>query len=836
MLQSTSSIESSSWAEGAEHPLDPFAVVCAALCMELAADWDRKVKQAIGGILLDELTTLRRLPREHDTGTVLRRVVALSRDIGGHVLGHLMGLRSIDDLQTFFETLQPLLRPTVVRPPDGPESYSYFQRDGILGRFLRRLLLAADQLSFDGLGRLLTDCREFVDDWDPSSGASEPTSSGRRPSTTTPGPRVSRAQAAQYVHHLVEQVQSGKALPDRWADSLPEGPPRIPETHYLRFLVALEDKKYEEAIDSLHRYFDREVFEPVPAAANPTPRPGPNSGIAAYGLLNLAGCEARFGHTDNAALCLQEAVRLAHQNGENHILQAVSLCPDLQSDRPSRGGNLPPVDPLGPNDDLRCLSSRRTIMAAQHLLTAGSSHEATATTPDGLDHDRGEEASVPRRMWRSLQSALKAAHAPSPFPEAGTATTPPAIATVGLYTEALLTAAQGWAVLAHHNLGQLTLDAVRSSSALPHQLQAALAAKARGLYTHAGDYEGALRVFGSIPAALVAQGASPTLNPLVAHTAYYILAHQAIASGHLAIARELLHRMRGLPGGIRTHTPGDPPKVGGGSDPELGRWLDSVAVEAEWCVAAHDLPGAWAAARRGLETAQAHRHEPEVARFTLQLARLGLRLPGPGYTPAVKLALRCVALTRSLSHIPLHIDGLLLLSHALLLSRDGGAAADVLTAVRRHLLRRCSKHQRATYHLLSAQGLFQRHNGHSFDSVGITVCADEGMNLDAPPPLATPALTAAALREGLAELSAAEALLESLGRQHDLQAVYHLRAGVHNALGCPAQRDQSSRQFLATTSLLWRRGTMALDPGGPVSPMDWVSAELLRHPNRDRTE
>lgn len=28
--------------EGAEHPLDPFAVVCAALCVELAADWDRR--------------------------------------------------------------------------------------------------------------------------------------------------------------------------------------------------------------------------------------------------------------------------------------------------------------------------------------------------------------------------------------------------------------------------------------------------------------------------------------------------------------------------------------------------------------------------------------------------------------------------------------------------------------------------------------------------------------------------------------------------------------------------------------------------------------------------
>lgn len=77
-------------------------------------------------------------------------------------------------------------------------------------------------------------------------------------STTPPSPTT----------HLVEQVQSGKALPDRWADSLPEGPPHPGDGWLHQHSI---DGLFYQYLES--RFRSRESFEP---AGSVFPSPSPN--------------------------------------------------------------------------------------------------------------------------------------------------------------------------------------------------------------------------------------------------------------------------------------------------------------------------------------------------------------------------------------------------------------------------------------------------------------------------------------------------------------------------------------------------------------------------------
>ncbi len=102
--------------------------------------------------------------------------------------------------------------------------------------------------------------------------------------------------------------------------------PSITKVHYLKYLLFVQQREWEGALESLYRYFDYCYCDnSVGLILNQIPSSNRvNSMIASYATLNLAALHYQFGHYGSALQSIQETIRIAQQQNEHECL-ALSL-------------------------------------------------------------------------------------------------------------------------------------------------------------------------------------------------------------------------------------------------------------------------------------------------------------------------------------------------------------------------------------------------------------------------------------------------------------------------------------------------------------------------------
>ena len=241
-----------------------------------------------------------------------------------------------DDLWDLMGALHELLQPAC----EG--QVVQLERSSLLGLYVRRIHLAFHNTSFEEICTLVGHFGQWVvaveagpSGGDPHSPRQAGVSRRDAIAALPPDPPawahvLPASQLEQHVHDLVRRVEEG-------AGELPEGSlplkaqvaqllalaPHVPQVHYLQLLCHLQDRSYEEALDSFHRYFDR-------VRASTAVSPPPNGGAPAtkemtrapiqWASLNLARLQLAFSHREQALAAIQEAVRSAQQEEDNVCL------------------------------------------------------------------------------------------------------------------------------------------------------------------------------------------------------------------------------------------------------------------------------------------------------------------------------------------------------------------------------------------------------------------------------------------------------------------------------------------------------------------------------------
>lgn len=90
--------------------------------------------------------------------------------------------------------------------------------------------------------------------------------------------------------------------------------PNIPKIHYLKYLNAMKEKNWNEALDSLHRYFD--YFHTITG----NEQSNAQSIIASFAGLNLTALYYHFGYYESAVYAIKETIRIAQQKGEEECV------------------------------------------------------------------------------------------------------------------------------------------------------------------------------------------------------------------------------------------------------------------------------------------------------------------------------------------------------------------------------------------------------------------------------------------------------------------------------------------------------------------------------------
>lgn len=107
------------------------------------------------------------------------------------------------------------------------------------------------------------------------------------------------------------------------------------QAHFLRYLNCLHHREYEEALDSLHRYFDYLAPQEKKYSEQ---GPGKTNSIQQYAILNLGILYFGFGHFDLAVRAIQETVRIAQQNNDhNCLMHALALLCRVAQDKGAKG-------------------------------------------------------------------------------------------------------------------------------------------------------------------------------------------------------------------------------------------------------------------------------------------------------------------------------------------------------------------------------------------------------------------------------------------------------------------------------------------------------------------
>lgn len=140
---------------------------------------------------------------------------------------------------------------------------------------------------------------------------------------------MSRKQAEIYIAKQVELLQFAPVYADNCTDmesaikKILACNPDLSEAHFLSYLNSLRLKEYCGAVSSLHQCFNNthnnnnfsdELFD------NLVLNEDMNKGFR-YAALNLAALHARFGHGDEAASALREAIMMAQEANDHVCLQ-----------------------------------------------------------------------------------------------------------------------------------------------------------------------------------------------------------------------------------------------------------------------------------------------------------------------------------------------------------------------------------------------------------------------------------------------------------------------------------------------------------------------------------
>ncbi|KAF9593443.1 hypothetical protein IFM89_022935 [Coptis chinensis] len=253
-----------------------------------------------------------------------------------HLMHHLSSFKSPDDLFNFFSTLRGMLG-----SPDSTvmDDQIILDPNSQLGVFLRRCLLAFNQLSFEGVCHLLTNIGIYTKEASSSHDSRDEDDSNNDLEELvdcedmdlahygfeeiieeSEGRTRGRESSMFHIHvprTLLEMVEGQPwgdwktALSKRHASSFPLSAfeailkqlqrlaPELPRVHYLRYLNSLYHDDYPASIENLHSYFDYSAGEEGVDIA-PSSSPSMSFGKYETALLCLGMMHSHFGHPKQA--------------------------------------------------------------------------------------------------------------------------------------------------------------------------------------------------------------------------------------------------------------------------------------------------------------------------------------------------------------------------------------------------------------------------------------------------------------------------------------------------------------------------------------------------------
>ncbi|XP_035670806.1 anaphase-promoting complex subunit 5-like [Branchiostoma floridae] len=213
------------------------------------------------------------------------------------------------------------------------------QRAGVVGMFIRRMVLAFDKLSFSQVSSLYELLMEYCQEGKSSVRDNLDTSDAMEMADEGEGMRredlevgkedstiLSYRQAQYYLslglqNNYNDAEASSPAELQQQVQRLLKSNPLFVEAHYLSYLNSMNVYEWCGAVQSLHLYFDRFSLH---SQHNQQSKPNEDAMAARsyrYAALNLASLHCRFGHREEAMAVLQEAIRLAQVTNDNVCLQ-----------------------------------------------------------------------------------------------------------------------------------------------------------------------------------------------------------------------------------------------------------------------------------------------------------------------------------------------------------------------------------------------------------------------------------------------------------------------------------------------------------------------------------
>lgn len=276
--------------------------------------------------------------------------------VGEYIIAKLEAIESPDHLFDLLESCKDLLvLPTfqaakssneisrIWGDPDINGSPDHIDPGSIFGMYLRRFLLSADQLLFDGLSRLFDELQSYIAQFRTIQQQQQQQQQLQqqqqqeqlelpKESSRFYCSRLSPRQMQLHLHRRAAEIERsiGVISPqdtEREIQAMLSIWPDLPRAHYLRYLNNLHHGECQGAIDSLHRYFDYCLRPGGPGPANQNRLPGDggtgdtgggSGGLRTqYAVLNLAGLHFRFGNIDEALQAIRETVRVAQQNNDH---------------------------------------------------------------------------------------------------------------------------------------------------------------------------------------------------------------------------------------------------------------------------------------------------------------------------------------------------------------------------------------------------------------------------------------------------------------------------------------------------------------------------------------
>ncbi|XP_033102133.1 anaphase-promoting complex subunit 5-like [Anneissia japonica] len=204
---------------------------------------------------------------------------------------------------------------------EASESEPVVHRNCIIGLFIRRMILAFDQLSFNTVCKLYKNLKKYCLQGKQLFIAEKTMATGLEHDLSLSG-IFSHRQAEFFMSEQAALLQNEecKAMPphklQEHIDDLTKNNPELPATRYLSFLNYLRINEYCGAVHSLYNYFDR--------ISSPNTMSNSSEEFSQsyrYAALNLASLHSRFGHKEEALLTLKEAIRMAQEANDPVCLQ-----------------------------------------------------------------------------------------------------------------------------------------------------------------------------------------------------------------------------------------------------------------------------------------------------------------------------------------------------------------------------------------------------------------------------------------------------------------------------------------------------------------------------------